>query len=138
MEEVYSSHQIRSSVYEGYLQQLISWAEALPVNLGLLLQVGSPGASTGMPRETFGEDGVGGITNPSYWYSVLTEGDKLNTRLAFLTVKILLSRPLLIRSVMETRGQSDRPSDTPIAASMTAKFTDIWWARSLVKRNSIC
>jgi hypothetical protein len=106
---------------------LNSWAEALPDNLGLLLQVGSLGTSTGIPRETFEEDGVSGIANLNYCYSVLTRGDKLNTRLAFLTVRILLSRPLLIRSVMETRGRSDPPSsDSPIAASMTAKFTDIW------------
>ncbi|KAI9780528.1 MAG: hypothetical protein M1839_006646 [Geoglossum umbratile] len=105
LEEVYPSHQIRSSVYEGYLQQLDSWVESLPANLRIFLQTGPMGLSTGM-QEDF-------------------EGD-LNTHLAHLTVRMLLSRPLLVRSVMETRGRSDNSSlDTSVAASMTAKFAGI-------------
>ena len=63
LEEVYSSHQIRSSVYEGYLKQLDSWVESLPVDLRILLQAGSLGLSVGTPRENFEGDSVSGIAN---------------------------------------------------------------------------
>ncbi|KAI9772679.1 MAG: hypothetical protein M1840_000274 [Geoglossum simile] len=107
LEEVYPSHQIRSSVYEGYLQQLDLWVESLPVSLRVLLQTGSIELSSGMPQQGF-------------------DGDGLNTQLAYLTVRMLLSRPLLVRSVIETRGRSDHHSpDAGVAASMTAKFAGI-------------
>ncbi|KAH0544597.1 hypothetical protein FGG08_001246 [Glutinoglossum americanum] len=98
LEEVYSSLQIRYNTYEGYLQQLDSWAESLPANQGVLLQTGPSGPSRMATREDF-------------------EGEGLNTHLAFLTVKILLSRPLLIRSVTEMQGRSDHSSDSATAAT---------------------
>jgi hypothetical protein len=63
LEEVYSSHQVRSSVYEGYLQQLDSWGKSLPTDLGAMLQTISSGPSTGILGEGLEGVGVSGIAN---------------------------------------------------------------------------
>jgi hypothetical protein len=63
LEEVYPSPQIRSSVYEGYLQQLDSWVESLPVNQEMSLQTSSIELSTGMPQQVFDDDGVSPMSN---------------------------------------------------------------------------
>jgi hypothetical protein len=98
--------------------------ESLPTDLKILLQ-----SETAKSSETIQED-VGGEAVSSTTGSIEDDssltGDKLNTHLAYLTVKILLTRPLLIQSVMENRDLIDCISNSGITENITANFTDIW------------
>jgi hypothetical protein len=130
LEEVYASQQIRSSVLEGYLQQLASWTESLPVSLRMELQSESVGPSTGITRETLEGDTVSGVTDQIEDDPGLTEDCKLMIHLTFLSVKILLSRPLLVQSVMGNRHPSNHSGELVAAQAITAKFTALWYGRT--------